>query len=874
MRLIPRVNDFVEKVLRLKTYPAKVTLLFGIIASLSLIASFMADVCISMGEVERNVKLAANRAAQFRIQAIVSRLREMYRKDSVLLNLIEEGKIDFQDVTSMSSTILCAGYIDGSKEGVHEGVYPFEKIEGILKKFKLTNSYFVHVNPYNFVTVIFIKVHEKKYYFCHEASDLRIILSKRLGAIAKYGAEFYFGIKPKVEEGDILASAPTPNLSSKIYVHVPKERIMQAFLLDRVLLYARLFMFIWVTYILGYVAFSKLLMYPVKRLQRISRRLLMGEWNVDFGEFKKAHDEFGDIGRTLQSLSKKEFDYRRKAEAIFKIVMRGVSQPEELPEFVEYVVEVLENTFDTKQLLFLMKELESDRINLKVHRNNKKNGSSLLSRFTEEVVSKNLTGGAVVVNETEEGYAYVLVSDAGDTHRVFLGLMLDSPLSEEDINYIKTILKNLVYVLSLIHIATVDLLTNLPNRRSFENDLGKYRNISLRYNRPLSLLLIDIDDFKAVNDVHGHQAGDIVLKKVATIMKHSVRESDTVYRYGGEEFAVLLPETDKTSAKEVAKKILENISKEPFWIGDSTSLYITVSIGIAGFPEDTVFPEQLVSIADVSLYKAKKEGKNRFAVVDQQEYSEIYIKSFQKERELAKSIKEGSVVPYYQPIYDLREKKLYGYEVLSRIVKPDGDVLTASDFIYQAAKSNLIEEIDMAIYSQATNFFGCGKGTNFFINASPNSIEKQNVMKALENIPKDYRQNIYIEITESEAFSDMEKALTIIKSLKSMGFKIALDDFGAGFSSMLYLKYLIGSVDLLKVDGRFIKDMHKDRNNRVFLRSIKLISYAFNVPLLGEWVETEEEYKLIKGLGFRFGQGYYFGKPSPECCHDTILKLE
>ncbi len=874
MRLIPRVNDFVEKVLRLKTYPAKVTLLFGIIASLSLIASFMADVCISMGEVERNVKLAANRAAQFRIQAIVSRLREMYRKDSVLLNLIEEGKIDFQDVTSMSSTILCAGYIDGSKEGVHEGVYPFEKIEGILKKFKLTNSYFVHVNPYNFVTVIFIKVHEKKYYFCHEASDLRIILSKRLGAIAKYGAEFYFGIKPKVEEGDILASAPTPNLSSKIYVHVPKERIMQAFLLDRVLLYARLFMFIWVTYILGYVAFSKLLMYPVKRLQRISRRLLMGEWNVDFGEFKKAHNEFGDIGRTLQSLSKKEFDYRRKAEAIFKIVMRGVSQPEELPEFVEYVVEVLENTFDTKQLLFLMKELESDRINLKVHRNNKKNGSSLLSRFTEEVVSKNLTGGAVVVNETEEGYAYVLVSDAGDTHRVFLGLMLDSPLSEEDINYIKTILKNLVYVLSLIHIATVDLLTNLPNRRSFENDLGKYRNISLRYNRPLSLLLIDIDDFKAVNDVHGHQAGDIVLKKVATIMKHSVRESDTVYRYGGEEFAVLLPETDKTSAKEVAKKILGNISKEPFWIGDSTSLYITVSIGIAGFPEDTVFPEQLVSIADVSLYKAKKEGKNRFAVVDQQEYSEIYIKSFQKERELAKSIKEGSVVPYYQPIYDLREKKLYGYEVLSRIVKPDGDVLTASDFIYQAAKSNLIEEIDMAIYSQAANFFGCGKGTNFFINASPNSIEKQNVMKALENIPKDYRQNIYIEITESEAFSDMEKALTIIKSLKSMGFKIALDDFGAGFSSMLYLKYLIGSVDLLKVDGRFIKDMHKDRNNRVFLRSIKLISYAFNVPLLGEWVETEEEYKLIKGLGFRFGQGYYFGKPSPECCHDTILKLE
>ena len=866
MSLIPLLNQFVEKVLKVRTYPAKVTLLFGTIASVSLIAAFLIDVYISMGEVERNVKLAANRAAKFRIQAIISRLREIYRKDSLLLNLLEEGKTKLSDITSLSSTVLCAGYLKGGKVASYEGSYPLSKVKEAVKGLKSSDPYFVYVDPNDFTVVMFIRAEDKIYYFCHEASDLRVLLSKKLGAIARYGAEFYFGKEPKLKEGDILVSAPTPNLSSRIYVHVPKERIVQAFLIERATLYARLFLLIWITYILGYLAFSKLLMYPVRRLQTISNKLLKGEWNVDFMEFKTAQDEFGDIGRTLERLSKKEMEYRERVGAVFKIVMKGITQPEELPEFVDFVLKTLRETFKAKHALFLVKELESNKISFRVQSYSLDVPSSALSELTQEVASKSVADGSVIKRNLKEGCADVFVFDAGDTHRIVLGMLLDSHLSEDDISYVKIVLRNLVYVLSLIHIATVDLLTSLPNRRSFENDLSRYRSISLRYSRPLSLLLIDIDDFKAVNDVHGHQAGDLVLKKVAAIMKKSVRESDTVYRYGGEEFAVLLPETGKEQAKEVARKILENVRKETFWVGNDTSLYITVSIGIAGFPEDTVFPEQLVSIADVSLYKAKGEGKNRFAVVDKREYSEIYIKSFQREKELVKSIKEGRLVPYFQPVYDLRENRIFGYEVLSRMIRPNGEIVSASEFVYKAAKSNLVEEIDAAIYTRAKELFGCEKESNFFINASPNSLEKERIMGILEEIPPELRGKIYIEITESEAFSDMERALSIIRNLKGLGYKIALDDFGAGFSSMLYLKYLIGSVDLIKVDGHFIKGMHRDKNNKVFLRSIKLISYAFKVPLLGEWVETQEEYELIKRLGFRFGQGYFFGEPCPDCC--------
>ncbi len=777
------------------------------------------------------------------------------------------------DITSLSTTVLCAGYIQGSGR-VHDGIYSEKEIFSALKRFRSENDYFVYVSPSSLTTIMFIKSRKRLYYFCHDTSDMEVILSRKLGAIAKYGAEFYFGIKPSVKKGDILASAPTPNLSSRIYVHVPRERIFTAFLIDRALLYARLFLFIWLTYIIGYIIFSRLLMYPVRRLQAISKKLLSGVWDVDFGEFTTARDEFGDIGRTLQQLSRKELEYRKRAEAIFKIVMRGVSSPEELPDFIELVVNTLRELFLAHQVILIVKDTNSYRINIKAKSGEPVEGEREVMELIESLLGDFPTEGSVIRKTVKGKPAEVFLWNTDSSHKVALGFLLRNELSEEDRNYVRIILRNIVYVLSLIHLATVDLLTNLPNRRSFENDLSKYKSIAVRYARPVSLLLIDIDNFKSINDVYGHQAGDLVLKKVARIMENSVRESDTVYRYGGEEFAVLLPETDKESAKVVAQKILKNIRKESFWIGDSTSLYVTVSVGVASFPEDTVYPEQLVSIADVALYKAKRAGKDRFATVDEREYREIYIKSFQEERELVKSVKEGNIVPYFQPIYDIREGKLYGYEVLSRLVKSTGEVVPAASFITHATRNNLLEEIDRTVYEKARKMFNCKSDVYFFLNASPNSIEKESVMSTLEDIPPELRGRVYIEITEAEAFSDMERALTIIKSLKAMGFKIALDDFGAGFSSMLYLKYLIGNVDLLKVDGHFIRNMAEDRNNRVFLRSIKLISYAFNVPLLGEWVETEKEYKLIKGLGFRFGQGYYFGRPSPECCAQEGSELE
>lgn len=872
--LLPGLNSFVESVLRLKSYPAKVTLLFGLIASLSLAFAFFIDILISIKETEQTVNRAAKKAASFRIEAIRNQLRAIYRHDVNLINLIEEGKLRLSDTTIYSSTILCAGLLKGKQPTEHYGVYPLENIKDALTGVNI-KDYYIHIEPHTLIVVNFIEASDKIYYFCHEGSELAIILSKRLGAISKYGAEFYFGKKPDVKEGDILVSVPTPKLSAKIYVHVPKGQVIQAFVTDRLFLYARLFILIWITYILGYVIFSNILMYPVRRLQEISKKLLRGEWELDFGEFRTAQDEFGDIGRTLEELSRKELTYRERVNAVFKVVMRGARDTGELPEFAQFVVDTLYDVFKAKKVFLLLKDMSTGSVELKIKTKDsdeylEKEVVSLLEQFLSEI-----DGESSLSRHIDYSTLEVFISEIGSFHKLAIGLLVDKPFNSEDKNYVRIILKNMVYILNLLHMASTDLLTSLPNRRSFDYDLEKYKTVALRYKRPLSLMMIDIDNFKSINDVYGHQAGDLVLRKVAKVIKSAVRDSDTVYRYGGEEFVVLLPETTKEGAVRVAEKILESVRKESFWVGEETSLYITVSIGVANFPEDTIFPEQLVAIADVALYKAKGRGKDRVESIQKDEYENIYIKSFKEERELLKVIKEGKVVPFFQPIVDIRNKSVFGFEVLSRLVKPDGSIVPAAKFVERARKSGLLEQIDARIYAGAKEFFGCkNHEVSFFLNTSPSSIESKEVVDTLEQIPEKHRHRFYIEITEAEAFRDMETALSVIKTLRNMGFKIALDDFGAGFSSMLYLKYLIGNVDLIKVDGHFIRNMAHDKNNRVFLRSIKLISYAFNVPLLGEWVETEEDFKLVKSLGFRYAQGYYFGKPTSDCCEAFELKSE
>ncbi|MDQ7082195.1 MAG: diguanylate cyclase [Aquificota bacterium] len=224
--------------------------------------------------------------------------------------------------------------------------------------------------------------------------------------------------------------------------------------------------------------------------------------------------------------------------------------------------------------------------------------------------------------------------------------------------------QHLFSTVRLTHLATTDPLTRIANRRMLGHDLERYGRIAKRYGKNLSLIMLDIDDFKGINDTYGHVVGDEVLKRIASVLKTSVRESDTLYRYGGEEFAVLCPETDKRGAYELAERIRKRVKDTRIEIKGDGLVYVTVSLGIASFPDDTEDPLELLSVTDISLYKAKREGKNRTAVLEGREDRESFLERFRKERELKEFLLKDSITYELQPIYDLKKDKVFGYELL------------------------------------------------------------------------------------------------------------------------------------------------------------------------------------------------------------------
>lgn len=420
------------------------------------------------------------------------------------------------------------------------------------------------------------------------------------------------------------------------------------------------------------------------------------------------------------------------------------------------------------------------------------------------------------------------------------------------------------YTKDLEYYATRDPLTHLHNQRMFWELLEYEVGRATRHGYRFAVLVIDMDNFKLINDLHGHAFGDSYLKAFAAVLRQAVREGDFVARYGGDEFAILLPETSQEQAYLVARRMNAMINELNVSAPDHTMVKATSSIGVAVFPMHAQNASDLFLVADTMMYKAKKSGKNAIVIPDDDEIGQIVHQHDNTKRMIMKAIDEERIVPFFQPIVRYGDPCAQINELLMRIQEGER-FIPAGEFIELAEGMGVLHRMDYLLIAKA---FAMAQQVGYqgylFINISPRVfingefiawLRRQTVAHGLEP------EQIVLEITERETVKNLELVEALIHTLTQDGYKFAIDDFGSGFSSYQYLKRF--PVDFIKIEGEFIRNLPCDREYKAFVKSIVTLARELKVRTIAEFVENEEIDSALAEFDIDYGQGYYLGRPGP-----------
>ncbi len=422
-------------------------------------------------------------------------------------------------------------------------------------------------------------------------------------------------------------------------------------------------------------------------------------------------------------------------------------------------------------------------------------------------------------------------------------------------------------------LAYYDSLTGLPNRLLLNDRLNQ---LLIKIKRtPIYgiLIFVDLDNFKNVNDTKGHMLGDKLLVEASSRLQQIVRKSDTVARFGGDEFILLL-ETDTFDesiavfdAKTVADKILSRL-KETFYI-NKFEFSLTASLGIVLFNDNAHNAGELMKFADTAMYNAKNKGKNKFAFFDPVLQSEIERKALLTEK-LRKAIEKKTITLNYQIQVDINGK-IVGVEALARWIDKDLGFISPGEFIPLAEESGLIVTMGNNIIDETFRLLAqwkddaIKKDWRISINISLIQFEKKSFEEFIKEKIEQYNikpQNIRLELTESLLLKNTNNALRKINRLKKLGISLSIDDFGTGYSSLSYLKKL--PIDELKIDKSFVDDIVTDENDETIVNVILSLGRKFGFEVIAEGVENEQMEHKLKSLGCRFYQGYHYGYPVPK----------
>ncbi len=423
-----------------------------------------------------------------------------------------------------------------------------------------------------------------------------------------------------------------------------------------------------------------------------------------------------------------------------------------------------------------------------------------------------------------------------------------------------------LYTREVERFATRDPLTNLYNQISFW-DLLKYETErSKRQRYKFSLLVIDIDNFKTVNDTYGHETGDNYLKSFSTVLRASVRGGDIAARYDGDQFTAILPVCDEGQAYVVAQRFIENVRDLSLPLPDGGTLKGTASVGVAVYPDHAQEARDLYLLADSKLLQAKSSGKDRLSMPTDQDNVAALKSMGEKNLMIMEALSRKQFVPYFQPIMNIKTMKVEAYEVLTRIVIGDR-VIAAAEFIETAEGMGAVGKIDYQLIDMA---FSRVREKNYtgqlFLNLSPKALVLNEFMPTVRRLLTDYHidpTKMVFEITERDTVKNLGLVEQFVHDLKEEGFRFAIDDFGAGYSSYQYLKTF--SVDYLKVDGEFIRNMGENGSTeRAIVKSIASLAENLGIKSVAEYVETQEILGQVESTGIEYAQGYYIQRPSPD----------
>ena len=484
--------------------------------------------------------------------------------------------------------------------------------------------------------------------------------------------------------------------------------------------------------------------------------------------------------------------------------------------------------------------------------------------------------GEITIDDIEHEAKSILL----DAPRIggIVGLGIQSTTEKDSIHSIVidsilTTLLNLVgsikainkYTENLEFYATRDPLTKLFSQRVFRDLLEYEVKRAARHEYKFGVLVIDCDNFKPLNDTYGHSFGDEFLKEFANLLQESKRDEDILSRYGGDEFTIILPESDEKEVYTVAVRILDNIEKFEIEAPDGIKVGVTASIGMSIFPDHSKDPKELFNIADNMMYQAKNLGKNGIKFPSEYDIDRIHQEIEDKSMIVLDAIKNEKIIPHFQPIMNTANDKIEINELLMRI-EINNDILTAGKFIETAESLGIVHKMDYIVIEKA---FKKIKETDYkgilFINLSPKALIIGEFINKIVNLATLYEienEKIVFEITERETVKSFSLLEKFVQNLKMEGFRFAIDDFGSGFSTFHYVKRF--PIDYIKIDGEFIINLTKDEKDLAFVKSIVALAKELKVNTVAEFVEDEDILKFLKEIEVDYAQGFYIGRPNPE----------
>ena len=426
-------------------------------------------------------------------------------------------------------------------------------------------------------------------------------------------------------------------------------------------------------------------------------------------------------------------------------------------------------------------------------------------------------------------------------------------------------LLNVVGSIKAIHKYTRDPLTSLYNQRVFWELLGYEIGRSQRHSVPFTLLLLDLDNFKLINDHYGHASGDRFLQQFSSSVGAALRPGDIFARYGGDEFVMVLPEADMEQGYTVAQRVLDVARKVSIDVPTGDKVHASVSIGVAVYPDHAADAKDLFLFADTMMYRAKAEGKERVRLPTNADVMAVFRDLSEMGVAVLAAVEEKRITPYFQPIMGVGNKRVTAVEVLSRI-EINGEVIRADQFIEIAEKVGVIHRLDAIVIEAA---LAKVKETDYdgylFFNLSPRALVLSEFTTTLRNIVAASGfppERIVFEITERDTVKNLALMQRVLSELRSEGFKLAIDDFGSGFSSFHYLRNF--TFDFLKIEGDFVANMLNNDRDQVFVRSITALARELDIEVIAEFVESEAIFALLEEIGIEYAQGYLIGRPSAE----------